>query len=470
MPTRTAFLFPGQGSYLPGLFGNLVDRHPVIGETLSIVDEVAGRLGRAPVSPMLLDPGSPNLQELVEHDPPALHLAIFASSVTAFRLLTEDYRVRPDLLLGHSFGELTALTAAGALTLEDGAHVVAQRDESLSRIEAPRGGLVALNCGARRAQDIIGALDEWHLAVAADNGPGQVVVSGPDEELARVHEVATALGLTATRLRIPYPFHNPLLADTADDFGERVADVPRRVPRLPVYSAILGRYIEDVGQVGRVISGHLVLPVRFLDAAREIHADGARRFVESGPKGVLVDLVAAIVPGAVTVAPLRKRTDRRGLEADLDAVPSLARDGRATVSRRPAPPGRPEAPAPGPVDVAEAAPVPVPVPTPRAETSTAEESAPPAAAGRDAVFDTVRTVYADLLGYPPDALEPDADLEADLGIDSIKQTEAFTRTLEHFGIPPADSGARLTNYPTMDAIVDLVMRLRDDRHPVGSDA
>ncbi|MEV4049700.1 acyltransferase domain-containing protein [Amycolatopsis sp. NPDC049688] len=455
MPARTAFLFPGQGSYLPGLFGALADHHPVIGDTLSTVDEVAGRLGRAPVSPMLLDPGSRTLQDLVEHDPPALHLAIFASSVTTFRLLTEEHRIRPDLLLGHSFGELTALTAAGALTLEDGADVVAQRDESLRHVEVPSGGLVALNCSARRAEDVIGALDEWHLAVAADNSPGQVVVSGPDGELARLQEAATALGLTATRLRIPYPFHNPLLADTADDFGERVAGVPKRVPRLPVYSALLGRYIRDVAEVEQVVSGHLVMPVRFLEAARAVHADGARRFVESGPKGVLVDLVAAIVPDAVTVAPLRKRTDRSGLESLLDAVPSLERDGRATVKRRSAADdgARPQA---------------APVPPPRAEQSSVDDTAP--ADDREAVFDTVRTVYADLLGYPPDALEPDADLEADLGIDSIKQTEAFTRTLEHFGIPPAESAERLTNYPTMAAIVDLVLRLRNGRRPVGSEA
>jgi [acyl-carrier-protein] S-malonyltransferase len=465
MPARTAFLFPGQGSYLPGLFGTLAGHHPVIGDTLSTVDEVAARLGRAPVSPMLLDPASPTLQDLVEHDPPALHLAIFASSVTAFRLLTEEYRIRPDLLLGHSFGELTALTAAGALTLADGAHLVAQRDESLRLVEAPRGGLVALNCGARRAEDIIGALDEWHLAVAADNSPGQVVVSGPDDELARLAEVAAALELTATRLRIPYPFHNPLLADTADDFGERVADVPRRVPRLPVYSALLGRYVHDVADVERVITGHLVMPVRFLEAAREIHADGARRFVESGPKGVLVDLVAAIVPDAVTVAPLRRRTDHRGLEAALAALAPADRAGRAPVALRAASPGRAETAAPGPVAGHDLVP-----PAQRRAAPAPPPPETPAGDGRAAVFDTVRSVYADLLGYPPDALEPDADLEADLGIDSIKQTEAFARTLEHFGIPPAESGARLTNYPTMDAIVDLVMRLRNGRHPVGSDA
>jgi acyl transferase domain-containing protein/acyl carrier protein len=465
MPVRTAFLFPGQGSYLPGLFGNLAGHHPVIGETLSIVDEVGSGLGRAPVSPMLLDPGSPTLQDLVEHDPPALHLAIFASSVIAFRLLAEEYRIRPDLLLGHSFGELTALTAAGALTLEDGAYLVAQRDESLRRIEAPRGGLVAVNCGAKRAQDLIGALDEWDLAVAADNSPGQVVVSGPDAELARFQEVAAALELTATRLRIPYPFHNGILADTADDFGERVADVPKRVPRLPVYSALLGRYLHDVAEVEQVISGHLVMPVRFLEAAREVHADGARRFVECGPKGVLVDLVAAIVPDATTVAPLRRRTDRRGFEADLDGLAPSERDGRATVSLRRAPSSRVVAPTAGPVVEPASGP-----PARRQAEPDPQPREPAAGTGREAVFDTVRSVYADLLGYPPDALEPDADLEADLGIDSIKQTEAFTRTLEHFGIPPAESGERLTNYPTMAAIVDLVLRLRNGRHPVGSDA
>ncbi|WET82463.1 acyltransferase domain-containing protein [Amycolatopsis sp. QT-25] len=467
MTARNAFLFPGQGSYLPGVFRDLVDRHPLVDATLATIDDVAAELGREPVSPMLLDADSPTLHDLVDHDPPALHLAIFAASVTAFRLLVEDCGVRPDILLGHSFGELVALTAAGALSLEDGAHLVGRRDESLRRSSAPPGGLVALNCGARRARHLLDALDEWNLAVAADNSPDQVAVSGPDTDLQRLEEVAEVLGINATRLRIPYPFHNRLMADAAEDFGARVADVPKRAPRLRVYSSLLGRYVEDIADVERVISGHLVLRVRFLDAVRAVHADGARRFVEAGPKGVLADLVAGIVPGVTTVAPFRKRTDTRSLRSDVEELASQQETGR----QAPRPADAPVAP----VRVSrrttardDVAPTPPRIPASRQRP---EPRTPPVVNGdgdREAVLEVVRELYADLLGYPPDALESDADLEGDLGIDSIKQTEAFARASEHFDLPVAESKVRLTNYTTLDAIVDLLLKLREGRRPVGA--
>lgn len=495
MKPRNACLFPGQGSYLPGLFHNLADHYPVIEATLATVDDVAAGLGRAPVAPMLLDTGSPTLQELVDHDPPALHLAIFAASVTGFRLLVEEGGTSPDVLLGHSFGELTALTAAGALSLEDGAYLVAQRDESLLGSGAPRGGLVAVDCGYRRARALLDVLGEWRLGIAADNRPDQVVFSGPDEELARLHDIAEALGLTATRLRIPYPFHNRLMLDAADDFGERTADVPRRVPRLPVYSSLLGRYVEDVADVDRVITGHLVMPVRFLDAVRAVHADGVRRFVEAGPKGVLVDLVDRIVPDAVTLAPFRQRADRRGLLSDIErllAEPDGERapeQPRATAgnswrtTRAEAARRRPAAergrwaerstavrPAAVPVrrKTAQVRPAAAPVRREPVPVEVDAERSSGTGLDRDAVFEAVRGVYADLLGYPPDALEPDADLEADLGVDSIKQTEAFARALEHFDLSTSGTTVRLTDHPTLAAIVDLLVDLGAGRAPAGT--
>ncbi|MEV6823366.1 acyltransferase domain-containing protein [Amycolatopsis sp. NPDC051102] len=467
MTARNAFLFPGQGSYLPGVFRDLADRHPLVDATLAAVDDVAAELGREPVSPMLIDAGSPTLQDLVDHDPPALHLAIFAASVTAFRVLVEDCGVRPDILLGHSFGELVALTAAGAFSLENGARLVGRRDEALQRSSAPPGGLVAVNCGARRAQHLLDALDEWSLAVAADNSPDQVVVSGPDTDLQRLQEVAEVLGITATRLRIPYPFHNRLMADAAEDFGARVADVPKRPPRLRVYSSLLGRYVEDIADVERVVSGHLVLRVRFLDAVRAVHADGARRFVESGPKGVLADLVAAVVPGVTTTAPFRKRTDTRSLQSDVEELAPQRSNGRSATRSAYAP----ATPVRAPRHTAAAddvTPTPLRIPVfrqrPEPETPTAVNGH--GGDDRDAVFETVRELYADLLGYPPDALEPDADLEADLGIDSIKQTEAFARASERLDLPTSEAKVRLTNYTTLDAVVDLLLDLREGRRPV----
>jgi [acyl-carrier-protein] S-malonyltransferase len=327
MTARLAFLFPGQGSYVPGLFGKLADRCPVVTDTLSAVDGAVARLGHGPVSPALLSSGAPTLQQLADSQPTTLHLAIFAASVVTFRLLTEC-GVRPDVLLGHSFGDLIALTVSGAWSLDDGIRLVVLGDEALRGPATPRGGMVALDCGARRAGDLLAAVGERHLGVAADNSPDQVVVSGPHAELARLGRVAAAFGVSATRLRVPHPFHNRILAGTAKKFTTEVAAIRRRPPRLRVYSSILGRYVTGTADVDRIVTGHLTTPVRFLDAVRRVNADGVGEFVECGPKGTLTRLVSGTLPGVGVTAPLRRRTDWETWSADLRSVLARANEGR----------------------------------------------------------------------------------------------------------------------------------------------
>ncbi|MEU4526367.1 acyltransferase domain-containing protein [Amycolatopsis sp. NPDC024027] len=319
MSARLAFLFPGQGSYVPGLFGQLAGRCPVVADTLSAVDAAVARLGHEPVSPVLLSSGAPSLQQLAGAEPTTLHLAIFTASVVTYRLLTEC-GVRPDVLLGHSFGDLIALTVSGAWSLDDGVRLVVLGDEALRRSAKARGGMVALDCGARRARALLAAVGERHLGIAADNSPGQVVVSGPHAELEHLSRVAGAFGVSATRLRVPHPFHNAVLAGTAKKFATDATVIARRAPRLRVYSSILGRYVTGPADVDRIVTGHLTMPVRFLDAVRQVQADGVGEFVECGPKGTLTRLVAGTLPGVVVTAPLLRRTDWETWSAGLRAV------------------------------------------------------------------------------------------------------------------------------------------------------
>lgn len=450
MDSRNVFLFPGQGGYLPGVLGAVAAEYPQVRHTLDAVDRVATGAGRRPVSPLLLAEDAPALQVLARDDPAALHLAIFATEAATFQLLTDVFGLRPDVLLGHSFGEIPALTAAGVFTIEDAAFVVAQRDEALERFAPPPGGLVAVGTSHRRMRDLLGALEEWGLALAADNSPDQVVVSGPDDGLDRLRVVAEALGLIVTRLRVPYPFHNRLLLDAANDFAERIARVPRRMPRIRVYSPLLRRQVDDIEDVDQVVLGHLTRPTWYLDAVREVHALSARRFVECGPRGVLTDLVEQIVPGTRTLAPLRQRTDARALRAALE---SWSAGGPVVPRPRTAPATATVA--------AEPAPAPAPAPPSARRVAGLD---------RGEVFATMRDFYATAVGYPAEVFEPDADLEADLGIDSIKQTEVFARVLEHYDLAGVDDPAWLTNHTSMAALADAVVELAEGRKPAATPA
>ncbi|MHC5908047.1 acyltransferase domain-containing protein [Streptomyces sp. S6] len=410
MPRRV-LLFPGQGAYVPGALAALAETEPSVGEVLAEVDRAAVRLGRGPVSRLLLDTRAPTLGELVTGAPQDLHLAILASEIALFRLLTERFGVEPDVLLGHSFGELVALVAAGVHDLEHGVALVAARDEAFAACPPAAGGMVALEVSAARAAHLLAALAEGEVCLAADNGPRQCVVSGPAEPLERVRKAAEAVGIGATSLRVPYAFHSHGLAGVAHAFIDRVRELAPRPARYRLYSAILGRYVGDDSHAA-LVSAHLVRPTRFADAVRALHAEGAEEFVECGPKGVLSDLVTSVSPGVRAVAPLRRRVGAEEFAAALGA------------------------------------------PSP-------QQAVPPAATGNphDELVGSLRELYAQALGYPPEVLTGDADLEADLGVDSIKQVELFSQALERHGrrLPP--DGHRLTNHTTLDALAELLLGL-----------
>ncbi|MFE9426349.1 ACP S-malonyltransferase [Kitasatospora sp. NPDC006697] len=310
---RIAFLFPGQGAYLPGALRLLADE-PVVRQTVAEVDQALAALDREPISPLLLDAAAPALADLAHQRPADLHMTILATELALFRLLTDRLAVRPAVLVGHSFGELVALTAGGALTLEQGVRLVDARDRAFAAWPPPAGGLVAVAAPARLTEHLIGLLDDPELALAADNSPRQCVVSGSEAALARLRWATEALGITSSRLPVPYAFHNPLLARVALHFKGLIADLAPARPVWPLYSPVLGRRYRAAEPIGELAVAHLLYPTGFRTALRELTDGGVDRFVECGPRGVLADLA-----GAGAVAALRRATDLAGVAAAVGA-------------------------------------------------------------------------------------------------------------------------------------------------------
>ncbi|MGW2180350.1 acyltransferase domain-containing protein [Streptomyces sp. NPDC001732] len=456
MVERCAFVFPGQGAYLPAVLARIAVDEPLVEETLHLLDAAAVRLGRGAPSRLLLDERAPTLSELVDEAPADLHVALFAAEMVLFQLLTERHGLFPDVLLGHSFGELVALTAAGVYELEEGMALVAARDEAFAARPPERGGMLALGMPACRAEALLVGLGEWEVTLAADNSPRQCVVSGPAEPLGRVHRAARSVGIGATALRVPYAFHHRILAAAAGDFTRRATSLRAGPARYLLHSAILGRRVDDTDAVADLVAAHLVRPTRFTDAVRLLHAEGVEVFVECGPRGVLSDLVTATVPDVRVLAPLRRRVGGPELAESLSGltsapqalpVPSIRRPGPASTGTGDALAGA--APGTG-VDTGTVA-----VP---GETPSGVEELP----DRRAVVATLRALYAAALGYPPEVLTDDADLEADLGVDSIKQTELFAQAATRFGRTLPADGSRLTSYTTLDALAGLLRALPAD--------
>ncbi|MEU2503417.1 acyltransferase domain-containing protein [Streptomyces sp. NPDC007863] len=462
--TDCAVMFPGQGAYLPGALGPLAEDEPLVHETLRELDAAASRLGRGAPSRLLLDERAPSLADLAASRPADLHLALFAAETALFRLLTERHGVRPRILIGHSFGELVALTAAGVYALEEGMALVAARDEAFAACPPVDGGMVALAVSVTRAEGLLTGLGEWEVTVAADNSPRQCVVSGPSPALERVREAAGKLGIDATPLRVPYAFHHRTLAAVAADFARRAGALRTAPPRHAVHSAILGRRLDGPDEVADLVAAHLVRPTRFTDAVRRLYADGVDVFVECGPRGVLSDLVAATVPDVRVIAPLRRRAGGRAV---ADALAGVAASGTSagashvtsyatsSVTSHVTSYGTSQVTSPAASTDASSGSVPA---EPLAGPAEKEEGTDPLA-DRAAVVETLRALYAEALGYPPEVLTGDADLEADLGVDSIKQTELFAQAAGRYGRTLPADGSRLTSYTTLDALAGLLNTL-----------
>ncbi|MER7195419.1 acyltransferase domain-containing protein [Streptomyces flaveolus] len=434
MTLRTAILFPGQGAYLPGVLADRMSHVPKAVQVLEEIDEVVISQGHDPITPLLLDRDAPSLQDLLERDSDRLDLAIYATNAVASELLTA-VGVRGDVLVGHSFGEFAALSAAGVVSVADVARMACARIEAFRRAAPEEGGLVALDVPAWRADHLVGALDEPGLRTAIDNGPGQTVVSGPSASLEKVEKIAMDLGVRATRLRARYAFHNPLLSNAAEYFRQATEDIAVGAPRVSVFSPVLGRYVSSAADAREVVERNMIAPVPFYDALLTLFRQGARVFIEAGARQALTGIVRSSLPSAVTAIPvLASRGDMEAVAAALGSagVHARWRPGEGHVADKEA-------------------------------DGTNDEKAPAAdkgePSGRDELLAELTALYADDLGFPAEMLAADIDLEADLGVDSAKQIALFERVRQQYGLPVVP-GERRNEATTLERIAELVEELR----------
>ncbi|MFD0370487.1 acyltransferase domain-containing protein [Streptomyces sp. NPDC127114] len=419
MMVDTVFLLPGQGGYTPGLFAG--DDSPEVREVLDTADRIAAEFGRGGVSHLLTHTDGPSAADLVRSDSFALQLAVFTAAVGSFRIARR--RHTPDVVVGHSMGEIAALTVAGAFSTADGARLVCHRSEALLAHCPSEGGMVALDLPTGRAAHLVGAVADRRLAVAVSNAPRQTVVAGPDEAVAVVARLAAALGAQATRLNAPFPFHSPMLAVAAEAFGEAITGIRQHPLRAAVYSPVAGGYLQDDTDLKALLVRQLTTPVRFMAAVRELHADGAQRFVECGRAG-LSGLVRRSVPEVDTT----RTAEARGAGAT-------------------------------PAPETGATPVPAPAATPTPVGTG------PVASGVS-VLDELRELYASVLGYPVEVITGDADLEADLGIDSLKRAEMLGKVSAHFGLGESAVDGRFVAQPTLADLAALIAEVRGGAAPV----
>jgi [acyl-carrier-protein] S-malonyltransferase len=264
----TAILFPGQGSQTPEMRETVSRVRP---DLVSLVEEIVGE-----------DPFA-RAEEGTRYAQPA----IFCASLAGWEALG---RPSGGFMAGHSLGELAALVAAGCLSERDGLELVALRGKLMqeSGERAGDGGMFAL-LGAGAA-DHAGELADAHgLAVANDNSPQQVVLSGDRGSVDAASAAAKELGLRPMDLPVTGAFHSPMMAEAVPPFVAALERVDVSAPLgVTVFSAVTAAPFDDVrAQLAQA----LTMPVRWRETLVAMRDRGAERFVEVGPGRVLTGLV-----------------------------------------------------------------------------------------------------------------------------------------------------------------------------------
>jgi len=264
---QIALLFPGQGSQTADMRETVERQRPDLLE-----------LALEEVGPDLFERAA----EGTRWAQPAIYCAALAGH--------EELGVRADFMAGHSLGEITALVAAGAIGAEDGLRLVAARGRLMQEAaeETGDGGMTAVRAHEGNREAIAEAAAAAKVAIANDNAPDQLVLSGALSALDQAEAELKERGIRGKRLPVAGAFHSPLMEPAVEPFRAFVDRVEFAEPRVPVMSCVTARPFEDIP---RELVRALTEPVRWLDVVRALEARGVAEFVETGPGQVLTGLV-----------------------------------------------------------------------------------------------------------------------------------------------------------------------------------
>lgn len=295
--TKTAFVFPGQGSQSVGMLADLAADFDVVGQTFA---EASERLGYDLWD--LTQSGPEDKLNQTEFTQPAL----VAASIAVWRVASSRGARTPDIVAGHSLGEYAALVVAGALDFGDAVALVRSRGQFMqTAVPVGEGGMAA----------ILGLEDEQVKAICAEasgdavvqaanfNAPGQVVIAGAMAALEAAIEACKAAGAKrAMPLPVSAPFHSELMRPAAGNMATALADVEIRRPEVPVIQNVHARVEADPEKIRENLVAQMYSAVLWTDTVRSMAADGVTGAVECGPGKVLSGLIKRIDKSIDTVA------------------------------------------------------------------------------------------------------------------------------------------------------------------------
>ncbi|QXE92020.1 type I polyketide synthase [Geomonas subterranea] len=298
-PGKLGMLFPGQGSQYTGMLNDLACSFPQVFDAVAAANEgfvtADGRtLSDLIYPPSSFDDATRAKQEEELRATQAAQPAIGATSLGALRVL-RNFGVEPDAVAGHSYGELTALCAAGRLD-ESALHELSRLRGTLMGAGAgDKGSMLAVSAPLDRIAEVV-TTEKLDLVIANKNAPAQAVLSGTSAEIKRAVTVFKGLGLTCKELPVAAAFHSALVADAAKPFLAALEKIDMPQAKIPVYANTTAAvYPADAAAAKAQLAAQLAKPVEFVAQIEAMYAAGITTFVEVGPGSRLTGLVQAIL-------------------------------------------------------------------------------------------------------------------------------------------------------------------------------
>ena len=504
---RIAALFPGQGSQYAGMLQGLA------------VDTIEGREALAEIDQLSRQCGQSTLAEVAWREPNRLGSAVwetqwsmYLGDLFAWKVLLK-LGFSPDIIASHSFGEFPALAAAGGWSEVTGAKATRGRADAVEQFGPRDGAMLSVQADRVTVEAAIAPL-AGRIWRCAENSPQQTVVGGSVRCIDALELLIEPTRMRSKRLAVPSPFHTPLLSEAAEQLAAMLAGLTLSPPKVPIVSSTTLARLQTTEAMRESLTRQMTETVRWLELIEQLYGEGVRVFVEVGPSSVLSSLTRRVLADRADVtivqfdqrgrAPAEQlsrlketlRLDRpTGTLNGVVAMPSNVGDGRvlrfdATSRRRErnrsaaqekfypsASKSGSQANYPGnglatqatsgfvnkrdglidhepfsPENVGECT---EPVAFERSANRKALASTESGTNSRELEKFLVDFVV-EQTGYPVEIVELDADLEADLGIDSIRKAQLFGEIGQRYGLT-ADDSLSLDEFPTLQHLLDYML-------------
>ncbi|MEG2378252.1 MAG: ACP S-malonyltransferase [Clostridia bacterium] len=284
--SNISYVFAGQGAAISGMGRDLVSNYPSARRIFELGSDVLG----FDIKALCFESDNETLAQTANTQP-----AIFTMSLASCAVLSEA-GVTPCAVAGFSLGEISALTAAGAVSLEDGFKIIAARGDCMQRAAQTSDGAMyaVLGLDAARISEICERVSGYAIPVNF-NSPGQTVLAGESAAAAEAAEACVAAGAKrAVKLAVNAGFHSALMNDASVEFAAKIASITFKTPKIPVYSNTTALPIDDFSDMPSYLARQMTHPVRWTDTVMNMRAAGVDTMIEHGPGKVLTGLIKRI--------------------------------------------------------------------------------------------------------------------------------------------------------------------------------